>query len=141
MKPSSIIQDNITVGRNNQVQYMQWTGLVQYEYRLGFEMVIATPRQAPPMPSRDNCACSPMASRQERCHLGSNYRARCGRAIRLPMAICESAMCNFCHRLSGDLQLVHTTSSRIVTRSRRQQCWICLGGRSWSELHYNALTF
>ena len=138
MKPSSIIQDNITVGRNNQVQYMQWTGLVQYEYRLGFEMVIATPRQAPPMPSRDNCACSPMASRQERCHLGSNYCTRCGRAIRLPMAICGSAMCNSCHRLSGDLQLVLRPargSSRAAGDSSAGSVWVVALGQNCITMH------
>ena len=78
---------------------------------------------------------------QERCHLGSNYRARCGRAIRLPMAICESAMCNSCHpaAICGSATCASSSSQIAAARrssrhSRRQQCSISVGGRSWSEL-------
>ena len=85
---------------------------------------------------------------QERCHLGSNYRARCGRAIRLPMAICESAMCNSCHpaAICGSATCASSSSQIAAARrssrhSRRQQCSISVGGRSWSELSCESLTF
>ena len=100
-----------------------------WQQRGWHKMCIATP----PMPSSANCEQPQSPDRisgqeRERCHLAGNYRARCSRAIRLPIAISGSAMCKSCYL--GSATCAARRSSRTTGDRSTLASWVAPCGQN-----------
>ena len=122
---------------NLQNQHDSWKQIVAncWQQRGWHKMCIATPPPArlrchllPTVSSRGPQIASRVKRERERCHLAGNYRARCSRAIRLPMAISGSAMCKSCYL--GSATCAARRSSRTTGDRSTVASWVAPCGQN-----------